>query len=142
MIDSRTAIALKKKARQLGFSLSGIALPKTPDHFDVYQNWLHAGRHAGMQYLATQSAQDKRADPLLILPECRSILVLGVPYFNPRLTAPELGQVSQGRIASYAWGADYHLVLPERLQALVTFLEDLLGQPVPNRYYTDTGPIL
>ena len=47
-----------------------------------------------------------------------------------------------GRVAAYAWGADYHLVLPGRLQALVTFLEAQAGHPIPNRWYTDTGPIL
>jgi epoxyqueuosine reductase len=47
-----------------------------------------------------------------------------------------------GRVAAYAWGADYHDVLVERLRALVEFIEAQVGQPVPNRWYTDTGPIL
>jgi epoxyqueuosine reductase len=45
-------------------------------------------------------------------------------------------------VAAYAWGQDYHLVLPERLKALVDFVEEQTGQPVPNRVYTDTGPLL
>jgi epoxyqueuosine reductase len=45
-------------------------------------------------------------------------------------------------VAAYAWGEDYHLVLPERLQALVAFIEAQVGQAVPNRWYTDTGPLL
>jgi epoxyqueuosine reductase len=45
-------------------------------------------------------------------------------------------------VAAYAWGGDYHEVLPERLQALVAFIETQVGGPVPNRRYTDTGPIL
>ena len=48
----------------------------------------------------------------------------------------------QGRIAAYAWGDDYHEVLPKKLQALVAFVEHQVGHPVANRYYTDTGPIL
>jgi epoxyqueuosine reductase len=47
-----------------------------------------------------------------------------------------------GRIAAYAWGEDYHIVLPKRLQVLVEFLEEQTGHSVPNRWYTDTGPIL
>ena len=31
---------------------------------------------------------------------------------------------------------------PAKLQELVTFIEEQVGHPVPNRYYTDTGPIL
>jgi epoxyqueuosine reductase len=47
-----------------------------------------------------------------------------------------------GRVAAYAWGADYHDILAERLQRLVASIEMKTGQPVPNRWYTDTGPIL
>jgi epoxyqueuosine reductase len=46
------------------------------------------------------------------------------------------------RVASYALGNDYHEVLPQKLQAIVDFIEEQLGHPVPNRYYTDTGPLL
>jgi epoxyqueuosine reductase len=78
----------------------------------------------------------------LILPECRSVLVLGTPYSNPKTVLPSDEQPPHGRVAAYAWGNDYHLVLPERLQALVKFIEAQVGQPIPNRWYTDTGPIL
>ncbi|HEY3312940.1 MAG TPA: tRNA epoxyqueuosine(34) reductase QueG [Anaerolineales bacterium] len=137
------AFALKEKARQLGFTLAGIALPEKPVHLETYHDWLQAGRHATMDYLGGEHAVEKRADPHKILPECRSILVLGMPYFNPLSSQPESDPaVPRGRIAAYAWGDDYHLVLPERLNALVAFLEELVAHPIPNRYYTDTGPIL
>jgi epoxyqueuosine reductase len=45
-------------------------------------------------------------------------------------------------VASYAWGDDYHDVLSERLRSLVAFIEAQVGHPVPNRCYTDTGPLL
>jgi epoxyqueuosine reductase len=54
----------------------------------------------------------------------------------------EEGRRGQGNIACYAWGDDYHDVLPARLQALVAFIEGQVGHPVANRWYTDTGPIL
>ena len=134
--------ALKHKARQLGFTLAGIALPLPPMHLDVYLDWLQDGRQAGMAYLADERAIEKRADPHLILPGCRSVLVLGMPYSNPESLQPLIDPVPSGQIGAYAWGADYHLVLPERLRELVSFLEDLVGQPIPNRWYTDTGPVL
>jgi epoxyqueuosine reductase len=31
---------------------------------------------------------------------------------------------------------------PPRLQEIVSFIEEQIGHPIPNRYYTDTGPIL
>lgn len=39
-------------------------------------------------------------------------------------------------------GEDYHHSLPNRLRSLVEFIEGQVGHSVPNRWYTDTGPIL
>jgi epoxyqueuosine reductase len=142
MTPAELAQALKQKARQLGFTLAGITNPDRPAHFDVFQDWLNAGHQAQMAYLADKTAIERRADPRQILPECRSILVLGIPYSNPSASSPSNQPHPHGQVAAYAWGADYHLVLPERLQALVTFLEEQVGHPIPNRWYTDTGPIL
>jgi epoxyqueuosine reductase len=73
---------------------------------------------------------------------------LGIRYPKPA-SQDDLGdsqtqnqQNLEGKIAAYALGDDYHLVLPERLRALVDFIETQTGVPVPNRWYTDTGPIL
>jgi len=134
--------ALKAEARQLGFELVGVTTPDPPPHISVYESWVEAGRHAEMGYLATERNRLRRADPRRILPECRSILLLGVRYPAPE-TAPEpQDPAPRGRVASYAWAVDYHDVLPERLKALVNFLERRLGRLVANRWYTDTGPIL
>jgi len=142
LIAVQLALSIKQKARQLGFTLAGITSPAPPAHFDEYQHWLDAGRHADMGYLSDARALERRADPRLILLECRSILVLGTPYSNPKTELPLIEPPPRGRVAAYAWGHDYHIVLPERLQELVNFIEEQAGQPVPNRWYTDTGPIL
>jgi len=106
------------------------------------------GRHGKMSYLADELARARRADPHRILPGCRSILVLAIRYPAPPpalsavdSSAPE-GRGARGRVAAYAWGEDYHLVLPKRLQALAAFIESRAGHPVLNHWYTDTGPIL
>ena len=86
-----------------------------------------------MDYLASERSRSRRADPKQILPECKSILVLALPYSPLK---PEL------QIASYSLGNDYHEAIPPRLQEIVEFIEAQVGHPIPNRYYTDTGPIL
>ncbi len=103
-----------------------------------------------MDYLADCRSHTRRADPRLILPECKSILVLALPYPDPKLALSEVEGTAEasnesslnGRVASYAWGEDYHLVIPEKLKALVAFIEQQVGHSVLNRWHTDTGPIL
>jgi len=131
---------IKSEARRLGFQLVGVTSPDPPAHLDVYEAWLDSGHHAGMSWMGTDRNRERRADPKLILSECKSILVLGIAFSQaPPISAH---QKRDGVIASYAWGDDYHDVLPKRLQAIVAFIEAQVGHPVPSRWYTDTGPIL
>jgi epoxyqueuosine reductase len=133
--------AVKAEAHRLGFHLVGVTTPDPPPHRTVFENWLSEGRHGEMAYLAEARARQRRADPRLILPECQSILVLGLPY-PALLTGQDKGEGAAGRMASYAMGMDYHAVIPEKLKALLAFMESQIGSEVPNRWYTDTGPIL
>lgn len=131
---------IKRHAHRLGFSLVGVTTPQTPPHLDVYDHWLKAGRHAGMDYLARKDAVAKRGDPRLLLPECQSIIVTGASY---AVNATGVNQKSSDfQVAMYALGEDYHKVLVERLQSLVTEIEKEFGGPIPYRIYTDTGPLL
>jgi epoxyqueuosine reductase len=133
---------IKSEARRLGFALAGITTPESPPHYSAYENWLTLGRHGSMDYLADERARTRRRDPRMLLPECRSILILGMVHPNPKTARPDEGTSLNGRVAAYAWGRDYHLVLPERLKTLSASIEQLAGKPVPHRWYTDTGPIL
>jgi epoxyqueuosine reductase len=138
---------IKEQARHLGFTLVGITTAEPPPHFPAYEHWLAMGRQASMDYLSNDRARARRADPRLILPDCQSIIVLGLRYTNPELAKENqegnrLQGEALGRVAAYAWGMDYHLVMPEKLKALVSFIEAQTGRTIPNRWYTDTGPVL
>lgn len=131
---------LKEKSRELGFSLAGVTSPDAPDHLDIYKNWLRLGRHGEMHYLENERESERREDPKRILPDCKSVLVLGIPYDDPEnLGQPKAGE---GRIAAYAWGKDYHVELRPRLKAIVEYAEELVGHSIPNRWYADSGPLL
>ncbi len=134
--------AVKAEARRLGFVLAGVTTPEPTPHLADFEAWLAAGKHGEMAYLAGERARQRRADPLKIMPACRSILVLGMRY-PAHLAAPANENTSlAGKVAAYAWGLDYHDVLPERMQRLATFIEEQAGRSVEARWYTDTGPIL
>ncbi len=140
--------SILNEAHRLGFALAGVTTPDPPPHYSTFERWLAHGHHGDMDYLTGERSRLRRADPKQILPDCKSILVLGVPYPPPHTAlsgesgANEVEVRIRGRVAAYALGDDYHLVLPPRLQALVAFIESQVGHPVSNRYYTDTGPLL
>ena len=127
---------IKTMANDLGFPLVGVTSPDPPDHLDFFQEWLESGYQGSMNWLGSDRSLERRSDPKAILPECRSILVLGCPYPAPR------GNVKGGNIAAYALNKDYHDVLEDRLQLLMENIEDQVGEAIPNRWYVDTGPIL
>jgi epoxyqueuosine reductase len=133
--------AIKSEAHRLGFELAGVTTPDPPPHVDVFLRWLQAGRQGEMTYLESERSRQRRSDPRQILPECLSILVLAARYPTPAAEAQTESDLT-GRVAAYAWGSDYHEVLAERLRILVDFIEAQVGRPVPNRWYTDTGPLL
>jgi epoxyqueuosine reductase len=145
--------AIKEKARQLGFILAGVTSSDPPEHYEIYEAWLDKNHHGAMDYLASERNRSRRADPKQILPECKSILVLALPYSPVSPSSPALPPEEEGsplslwergrvRVAAYALGDDYHDIIPPRLQEIVTFIEEQVGHPIPNRWYTDTGPIL
>ena len=135
--------SIKTEGYALGFSFVGFTTPAPPEHYATYSDWLKAEHHGTMHYLATERNCERRANPQLILPECKTIVVLAANYPNP-LSYPEISDdKSTGKIAAYAWPeADYHDIIPPLLEKLALSIQNILGAPIKYRYYTDTGPIL
>ena len=134
---------IQAEAITLGFSLAGVVLPQRPAHFSEFERWLDQGRHGSMSYLSAPDRVQRRRDPSLLLPEARSIISLALAYSSP-FASPSESQAREmhGRVAAYAWGDDYHAVIPPRLDRLAERLSGLVGRQVRQRRYTDTGPIL
>ena len=130
---------LKDHSRSLGFAFCGITTPKPPPHITEYENWIADEMHGEMHYMATDRAHERRANPKLILPECKSIIVVALPYPNPSGLIDPKGL---GRVAVYARGDDYHNIIPPKLAQLIQWLESETGKKIAHKIYTDTGPIL
>jgi epoxyqueuosine reductase len=133
---------IQAEAFNLGFSLVGITSLAPPRHLDVYQRWIERGRHGAMAYLSNDNALQRRANPASILPQGRSVILLGTAYMPATLFPPARPDSGYGRVAAYASGVDYHQWIPDRLEKLAARLEEILGHPILRRGYTDTGPIL
>lgn len=76
---------------------------------------------------------ERRSDPRIVLPGCRSVVMLAFNYH----TGPH--PPANYRIASYSWNRDYHDIITPRLRELNAFMEEHGGT---QRFYTDTGPVL
>ena len=124
------------KAIELGFSACGIASVRylTEEH-DRLQNWLSDGMNGSMEYMANHF--DKRLDPGKIEPGAKSVISVLINYF------PAEKQVDPAApsISKYAYGKDYHLVVKEKLNNLLIFIQ-LEISPCRGRAFIDSAPVL
>ena len=130
---------IKERALELGFDAVGVAAvgDAAPDAAR-FMGWLAAGRHGGMEWLATERSRDRRADPARVLPGARSMVCVALCH-EPAADAARDGRL--GRLARYAAGEDYHRVMDERLGVLERDIERLLPG-ARALAYADTGAIL
>lgn len=141
-LDSQQiAVQLKAWARELGFAraaISGVDL----SHAEAgLQDWLAAGFHGEMDYMARHG--QKRARPAELVPGTRSILSVFMPYQPPGTADAEaiLADGERAYLSRYALGRDYHKVLRNRLQVLADRLAALIG-PFGHRVFVDSAPVL
>jgi epoxyqueuosine reductase len=120
--DPAAAAALiRRAAAARGFNRVAFTAATGAPGIDDYDRFLAEGRHAEMAWMERSRAP--RADPRQLLADARSAVVLGVDYAWPR--PPDPGGLT-GKVASYAWGRDYHNLIGKRLRHLGQDLRDLL----------------
>src|SRR5438874_8839790 len=132
---------------ELGFAGVGIATLEPNRHADDLDRWLAAGYAGTMTYLHRQAP--RRKQPQRILPEAKVAVVTLTNYFHgadpgdpglsPGVSRPGVG-VSTGRVAQYAWSADYHRVLGRRLGRLAVAIREV-APGARTRCYVDAGPV-
>lgn len=97
--------------------------------------WMLAGYQDTMHYLSDR--WNAYCHPNLVLPGVRSFLVLAAEY---RTLVPAPQTVDCGRIASYAWGEDYHDTLRRRMKPVLQ-QHRLLAPEYTVRGCVDTAPL-
>ncbi|MFN3190488.1 MAG: tRNA epoxyqueuosine(34) reductase QueG [Aureliella sp.] len=130
---------LKAKAAELGFELRGITAATTPNRLGAFHAWLEAGFHGTMEYLETR--REAYSHPRHVLEGCRSILMLGIPYWHRDLESKR-GALPAGKVARYASGeADYHDVIHAKLKSLKRWVLEQTPE-TQVRGVVDTAPLL
>jgi len=134
LIEQHTAI-VKKAASQLGFDYCGIAQASRLEEDERrLTKWLQKGLHGEMHYM--ENYFDLRVDPTRLVPGARSVITLLLNYFPSQQQAAEAP-----RISKYAFGKDYHLVIKEKLHALLAELKEKIGE-IEGRGFVDSAPVL
>ena len=126
---------IKRLAAQFGFDHCGIAKAVVLDE-DArrLESWLNKGMHGSMQYM--ENNFDMRIDPAKLVPGAKSVITLLLNYFPSQHQDP-----AAPKIASYAYGNDYHEVIREKLTRFLAEIKQSIGE-VAGRGFVDSAPVL
>ncbi len=127
---------IKAEALKLGFFNCGISKAEFLDEdADRLKNWLDRGLHAGMGYM--ENHFEKRTDPRKLMENAKSVISVLYNYFSENT----LFEGDNHKISKYAYGKDYHLVIKEKLNRLVEFIQ-IENNTVHARAFVDSAPVL
>jgi epoxyqueuosine reductase len=130
------------RAKAEGFDLCGVVRAEKFPELAHTSEWLERGYAGEMKYLR----DPRRSDPQSVLKGIRSVIVCALNYntakpYSTIATAHAESGEPRGWISRYAWGQDYHEVLREKLESVVTAMRGQYQEPFEARVYADTGPL-
>lgn len=135
------ATDIKSLALACGFHLARVTTAEPFAGLEpVLNERIAAGYLGGLEWFTPERAHIASA-PRRLTPWARSLLVLGVSYYADEPPVPDDG-VLRGRVARYAWGADYHDVLKAMMRGLIAAIERRIGRPLMAGTLVDTARIV
>jgi epoxyqueuosine reductase len=127
---------IKRRARELGFDACGIAPAGDLPELAALATWLERGFAGEMAYL--HKSADTRADVRRFLPGARAVIMTATVYNTGNTPSPErVPAPGAVRVARYARGDDYHVVLADRLEALVAWMRESHPDPFTAAAFVD-----
>ena len=103
-----------------------------------FERFIAEGQHGDMEWLANTAA--RRADPHVLWPDARALIMLGLNYGPDRDPLAILQQRERGAISIYAQGDDYHDLIKSKLKAIARWLVANAGGDV--KVFVDTAPVM
>jgi epoxyqueuosine reductase len=138
MLDKKShySESIKSKAKDLGFLSCGISKADfLEEEAPRLEQWLNQNHHGEMAYMANHF--DKRLDPRVLVPGAKSVVSLLLNYHSKEKQT----DVEAPKIASYAFGDDYHKVIKDKLKELMSFIHQEIGE-VQGRVFVDSAPVM
>ncbi len=132
---SQKSNIIQSIATQLGFDFCGISkAEKLEDDARRLEKWLQEGMHGTMHYMTQHF--EKRVDPTLLVPGAKSVITLLFNYFPSQQQ-----NIGSPKIATYAYGNDYHTVIKQKLQEFFFMMKEKIGD-INGRGFVDSAPVL
>ncbi len=128
---------IKERALAEGFHKVGIVRAESlgPER-ERLQEWLRRGFQGEMRWMERDPEQ--RADPRLLFPQARSVVVVALNYYTPHQHTDTPGT---GKISRYAWGDDYHDAVGNRLKSLLAWIKQEWPE-AEGKACVDTSPMM
>jgi len=132
---------IRRWGRELGFQQIGITDTDLSEAEPRLQDWLARGFHGDMDYMARHG--ELRSQPEQLLPGTLRVISARMDYLPPGAmdSTAVMNDASQGFIARYALGRDYHKLLRKRLQRLADRISAHQGA-FGYRALVDSAPVL
>jgi len=127
-------------SRELGFGAIGVSDVDPGDAPQRLRDWIDAGRHGTMDYMARHAAL--RASPDALVPGALRVVSVRMDYWprDARDARSVLDAPKRAYVSRYALGRDYHKVMRTGLQALAHRMEAEVG-PFGYRVFCDSAPV-
>ena len=127
---------IKAEAKRLGFLSCGISKAEfLEEEAPRLERWLHNNMHGNMHYM--ENHFDKRLDPTLLVEGSKSVISLTYNYYTDAVQQ----DADAPKISKYAYGVDYHYVIKDKLNQLLEYIKDEIGD-VHGRAFVDSAPIM
>ena len=139
--DAGLVARLRGWAAELGFSDLGVAGIDLERAEERLQQWLAAGFHGEMAYLARHGTQ--RSRPADLVPGTLRVICVRMDYWQPDAADAKalLARPERGYVARYALGRDYHRIMRPRLARLAERISAGIA-PHGYRAFVDSAPVL
>src|SRR5690348_9115590 len=130
---------IRARAQSEGFDVVRFAkATEFPGAAGHLRDFLAQGWHGSMGWMASNA--DRRASPINLWPDAKSIVVVGANYAPDHDPLESLKHRDRAAISVYALGDDYHDVLKRRLRRLASFVTSTYQAEV--KLFVDTAPVM
>lgn len=128
-------------SEELGFQQLGVSDIDLGKYEKELHDWLAAGFHGEMDYMARHGC--KRSRPQELVEQTVRVISVRMDYLPPdcELSDRVLADPARGFISRYALGRDYHKVMRKRLQKLSDKIAEEIGE-FGYRVFVDSAPVL